>query len=723
MKKQFLSFSAALFVLVFSGQIIAQNTVNIGYTSPANAPIIDGDAENFWDTIPENIIDVAFLEERVSLTASATWQMAWDNKNIYVLVNVNDDDFYPANEANTASWLADKVELYFDVNDVLADGGGPSQYSIYQPGHYQITDPFFINEDILTEHNFAFTIDNDSSGYLCEYSIPFSSLIDNNKEIINPFKRDTIGFDLTIIDLDEADKGENVENTGRVNWSNDGSKGESWNNMDDAGFIVFKGGTESKPIDTTFISATITNNEVYEFFSEPLINSGVYNKVLVTKSGCDSVISLSLTVNFDYANNNNIKYVQNNLPQIDGKIDSIWYNIPRNVIKTPMGTENVSLKENATWQAVWSESAIFILVNVPDDNFYPSTESGEVSWLSDLVELYFDMNDTIIDGEGAVSGNGHHQFATSFEQMGPDAPFWHKSGYTIKNDSYYICEYAIPFNGLTNKDNEPLNPAFGANFGFDITIIDLDEEGYGNNITMGRINYSNDGSLGDSWSNMDQSAKITLVGDCSVIETTEIEESICNGDSFDFNGAVLVESGVYTDTLKNEFYCDSIIELSLSVKTIKPAITVDGPLLTVSPTDASYQWVKCNETMEEIEGATESTFTATENGDYSVIVTDGNCSETAECVNVTGISINDVFSQNSINLFPNPANSELNISIDTEYSKANITVYNLLGKAVLTRNSYSEQLVTLNINDFENGLYIVNVTVDNNTFNYQVIKK
>jgi len=58
---------------------------------------------------------------------------------------------------------------------------------------------------------------------------------------------------------------------------------------------------------------------------------------------------------------------------------------------------------------------------------------------------------------------------------------------------------------------------------------------------------------------------VTLI--LSVLPTsfTEVEESICEGESYDFNGTELTEAGVYTATLTAENGCDSIVTLFLSL--------------------------------------------------------------------------------------------------------------------------------------------------------------
>ncbi|MBO7458483.1 MAG: hypothetical protein J6T80_04430 [Paludibacteraceae bacterium] len=54
------------------------------------------------------------------------------------------------------------------------------------------------------------------------------------------------------------------------------------------------------PVYTTPISATICQPATYDFFGTPLSSSGTYTKLLHSRSGCDSTIVLTLTVNPKY---------------------------------------------------------------------------------------------------------------------------------------------------------------------------------------------------------------------------------------------------------------------------------------------------------------------------------------------------------------------------------------------------------------------------------------
>lgn len=702
---------------VFEGKL-----ATIDYTAYTKSPIVDGNIDTLWNNVPKYEINTPFNNENVSFNAVATWQATWDNQNVYMLITVPDDNFLPHTDTTLASWLADKVEVFFDVNDTIIDGGAPSPYNTNKAGHYQFAPGYDeIGENKPSNHEFAFKVSPNDDTYICEYAFPFSSMRNKEGIILNPYSNDTIGFDITIIDLDE--KGyPNDSIRQRVNWNTDARYGESWNNMDNCGRLVFKGGYECTPIDTIYWIDTLASNEVYEFFGKTLYTEGVYNKTIVTELGCDSVYNLTLYVEYD--STTQIEYIPNFKPAVDGDIEEIWNAIPRKVIDVPFYTETVSFTGNATWRSVWNDSSLFILVSIPDDNFHPHYDAGTETWGADKPELYFDVNDNIIDGGGPDWEPGHYLFSPAFNAIGDNAPKDIKFGFSVENDAFYVCEYEIPFSVLIDDSGNALNPILKKHFGFDITIIDLDEFGKGENANRGRINYSNPVSDGvsDSWSIMDASAQMELVGyNCENMDTTKLDETICAGESVQFGSEILFESGIYYRTVLSQYYCDSVIELTLIVNEVEVGISQNDEILTADASNAEYQWVNCSGgNYSVINEATSQSFTVTESGDYAVIVTQNNCSDTSDCTSVTIQSI-DSKSTNNIKLYPNPVSNKLNFDFNTAFSEANIEVYNAIGTLITTKVVQSESNY-IDISNLNNGIYIVRIAINGNIFNYQVIK-
>ena len=203
------------------------------------APVLDGVVDAVWASATAYNIDKIFQSETPTLgeSGTTTWQGLWNDEGIYILLKVNDEEFYPAymNNNDPANWNYDKPELYFDVNAEKKDGlgGGAGR------GHMQVAPGFVEAEIDGTIHEdgegimHAFKVANPT--YVAEYFIPFSRLVD--KEGVEVNKSIPMGFDVTIIDGESAAPGVRQ----RAVWSNVGAITESQQNMDDCGLVILVG--------------------------------------------------------------------------------------------------------------------------------------------------------------------------------------------------------------------------------------------------------------------------------------------------------------------------------------------------------------------------------------------------------------------------------------------------------------------------------------------------
>lgn len=115
-----------------------------------------------------------------------------------------------------------------------------------------------------------------------------------------------------------------------------------------------------------------------------------------------------------------------------------------------------------------------------------------------------------------------------------------------------------------------------------------------------------------------------------------------------------------TFTLTNAAGCDSVVTLDLTIETIPVAGAVDNGDGTLSATGTgTYQWIDCADNTP-IAGATSSLFTPSQNGDYKVVVTDGNCSDASDCVTINNVSLNQ-FGALDLSAYPNPTESNVTI--------------------------------------------------------------
>lgn len=101
--------------------------------------------------------------------------------------------------------------------------------------------------------------------------------------------------------------------------------------------------------------------------------------------------------------------------------------------------------------------------------------------------------------------------------------------------------------------------------------------------------------------------------------------NVCEGESFLFHGNEYDKTGIYRFTKSNDYMCDSIYVLQLTVMPHLevPTVTVEGGTTLVSSAAKGNQWFRSDGT--KIEGATEQKFTPTEDGIYYVAVYNGSC--------------------------------------------------------------------------------------------------
>ena len=110
-----------------------------------------------------------------------------------------------------------------------------------------------------------------------------------------------------------------------------------------------------------------------------------------------------------------------------------------------------------------------------------------------------------------------------------------------------------------------------------------------------------------------------------------------------------------------------------------------------------------------ISGATSSSYTPTQNGDYAVIVTNGTCgSDTTNCTTIAGIGFNENLMQ-AFTLYPNPTDGNLTIQFIDFKDVVGVQIYSADGKLVTNLNSFSSQSIQLDLSNVKAGLYMVKI--------------
>lgn len=208
------------------------------------------------------------------------------------------------------------------------------------------------------------------------------------------------------------------------------------------------------------------------------------------------------------------------------------------------------------------------------------------------------------------------------------------------------------------------------------------------------------------------SATVATLTINSAINTTE-SGTICQGDTYAFNGQTYTAAGTYTATLTRVNGCDSIVTLTLNVNPLpNPSITQSGAVLSTGNFN-TYQWYYNGSALGN---ATSQSYTPTLNGNYSVGVSDANgCMASSNIFNVTDVSTQTIINLR-LELYPNPTTGVLYIK-GAEVESAEL--FSLDGRLILSEQSSN----TLNLSSLPSGMYVVRIRTSLGTGISRVVKE
>jgi len=188
--------------------------------------------------------------------------------------------------------------------------------------------------------------------------------------------------------------------------------------------------------------------------------------------------------------------------------------------------------------------------------------------------------------------------------------------------------------------------------------------------------------------------------------------TICNGDSLNVGPNYYTETGIYTDSLFSVFGCDSVVVTDLSVYDIDTTVTINNFTLTSIQSGSTFQWFDCS-SQTSIAGETNSSFTATYNGDFAVEITSNGCVDTSSCISIDGVIISEQISVD-VKVYPNPSSGT--VYIESNATNSILNVFTIEGKLLTTCFLNANGEVKLN-----QGVYVFEIVSDKNRLFHKVI--
>ncbi len=173
-------------------------------------------------------------------------------------------------------------------------------------------------------------------------------------------------------------------------------------------------------------------------------------------------------------------------------------------------------------------------------------------------------------------------------------------------------------------------------------------------------------------------------------------------------------------TLTNQYGCDSVVYLDLIIDTVNTNTTVNDLELQSMAVNSTYQWVDCENDFSEIQGQDQNSYEVQSNGSYAVVVTQGNCIDTSECVTIefVGRSTEEL---TGLSLYPNPTEDIIHLNGFDEISDLNkIELTDNLGILLRKIEIQNRQI---DLSKLAKGIYYLEVTVNHKNTRIKIVKQ
>ncbi len=212
--------------------------------------------------------------------------------------------------------------------------------------------------------------------------------------------------------------------------------------------------------------------------------------------------------------------------------------------------------------------------------------------------------------------------------------------------------------------------------------------------------------------------EVTLTLTVNPTYSESVTRTICQGEFFVFNSEILSDPGEYSATFQSVNSCDSLVNLTLVVEAIEAEVSLLDGVLTVDEIEnATYQWIDCSNS-SVIVGETESSYFPSTSGSYSVTIESDICEITSACFDVVVLSNSAAL---NVQIFPNPITELLNIQLQ-ENTSGSYRMIDLSGKNILQNSFNSKSELKINTSKIEEGVYILELTIDNKIEQFKILK-
>ncbi|GAB5538031.1 MAG: hypothetical protein Salg2KO_01340 [Salibacteraceae bacterium] len=448
-------------------------------------------------------------------------------------------------------------------------------------------------------------------------------------------------------------------------------------------------GSQTEVVCDSFI--WLANNQTYT-------TSGTYVDTLTNAAGCDSIITLNLTVNYS-----------NSGSQTEVVCDSFSWTA-NNETYTSSGIY-VDTLTNAT--GCDSIVTLNLIVNNSNTSFQSGVACDSYTWPANS-QTYITSGtyvDTLINASGCDSVITLN-LTVNYSSFGSQTEVVCDSfNWTANNETYTTS--GIYVDTLTNAAgcDSIVTLDLTVNYSSSETQTEVACEEF--TWTANNETYTSSGIYMDTLTNSTGcDSVVTLNLTINYSDASTQTETACFSYLWEINDSVYSTSGTYSATILTSEGCDSVITLDLTIQEVDTSVTVDGLILTATAGDATYQWLDCSADYSPISEGNNQSYTATENGLYAVEVTQAHCVDTSRCVEITTVGIGSTEGDFAPIVYPNPTRSNITIDFKQSVKSGTIVLLDAFGKQIVTQDFQESKKVDLNTQQLAAGIYLIQINAE-----------
>jgi surface protein len=443
-------------------------------------------------------------------------------------------------------------------------------------------------------------------------------------------------------------------------------------------------------------------------FSRMFINSIAYNQPMNS---------------WDVSSGTDFQYMFSNCDALDQDLDN-WNTSGANNMNRMFNSCDVFNGDVTTWDTDTVTNFAYMFSQCP--NFNQNLNGWDVSSGATFSQMF--SGDTSynqpMDAWNTISvTNISHMFngATTFDQ---DLGGWDVSGVTtatsmFAGDSLSITNYD---NLLVGWGQQNVQSGVSLDAGYSVYCTGKE---YKDTLVLSDLWTIIDGGLETTAPTPDLTTLSDVNSVCEIVSlTAPTATDNCTSNVTVTSDAVLPISNLGT-TVVTWTYVDENGNASTQTQNViidafelGVILNTDGVTLESENSDqgVTYQWIDCSTNLI-VQGEANQSFTPQIAGDYAVVITQGGCSDTSDCVS-SAVSL-DELNTIQVLVYPNPSNGIFTIKADQDI--VGLEVIDMIGRKVDVEINLQTGMV--NGNSLSNGRYFLQITTQEARTTKEIIIK